>query len=308
MTASPPAAAAPAPRSFRSPAPAAVAPPSTGTRTAPAPAGTRAMWLWNSATAVPADVLAWARDQDVKEIFAYAPATLPADSARLNRMRELKRGADAAGIRLTALGGEPEWATDHAAARAWQRAVLGTGLFAGSHVDVEPYALPAWQSGQASLAQSFVRMLQVLQADSTLPLEADVPFWYGEIPLGTGTTLADRVLAQVDAVTVMSYRDTATGPNSMTDIAADMLTRGAAAGRPVRLGAETAPLDDCPHCTFAGEPGAHDHGAGSGGHGRRRVFGVQRHRRPPLRLLAHHGRLTGPRKAGRPASRGSART
>jgi hypothetical protein len=215
------------------------------------------MWLWNSATAVPADVLAWARDQDVKEIFAYAPATLPTNSALLTRMRELKRGADTAGIRLTALGGEPEWATDHTAARTWQRAVLGTGLFAGSHVDVEPYSLPAWQSDQAALAQSFVQMLQILQADSSRPLEADVPFWYGEIPLGTGTTLADQVLAQVNAVTVMSYRDTATGPNSMTDIATDMLTRGAAAGKPVRLGAETVPLDDCPHCTFAGEDPEH---------------------------------------------------
>ncbi|GAT67178.1 amidase [Planomonospora sphaerica] len=249
------AAAASAPRRLQAPAPApAVAvPPSAGTRAAPAPAGTRAMWLWNSATAVPAEVLAWARDQGVTEIFAYAPANLPTNSALLTRMRELKRGADTAGIRLTALGGEPEWATDHTAARTWQRAVLGTGLFAGSHVDVEPYALPAWQSDQAALAQSFVQMLQTLQADSARPLEADVPFWYGEIPTGTGTTLADQVLAQVNGVTVMSYRDTATGPNSMTDIAADVLTRGSAAGRPVRLGAETGPLEDCPHCTFAGE-------------------------------------------------------
>ncbi|WP_189238484.1 hypothetical protein [Planomonospora parontospora] len=240
---------APAP----APAPAVAVPSSAGTRATPAPAGTRAMWLWNSATAVPAEVLAWARDQDVTEIFAYAPAGLPTNSSLLNRMRELKRGADTAGIRLTALGGEPEWATDHTAARTWQRAVLGTGLFAGSHVDVEPYALPAWQSDQTALARSFVQMLQTLQADSARPLEADVPFWYGEIPTDAGTTLADQVLAQVNAVTVMSYRDTATGPNSMTDISADMLTRGAAAGRPVRLGAETGPLEDCPHCTFAGE-------------------------------------------------------
>ncbi|GAA3141409.1 hypothetical protein GCM10010466_35500 [Planomonospora alba] len=252
VTASP-AAAAPPPLPRQAPA---AAPPSAGTRTAPAPAGTRAMWLWNSATARPADVLAWARAQNVTEIFAYAPATLPANSTQLTRMRELKRGADTAGIRLTALGGEPEWATDHAAARAWQRAVLGTGLFAGSHVDVEPYALPAWQSGQESLAQSFVRMLELLQADDTRPLEADVPFWYGEIPLGSGTTLADQVLARVDAATVMSYRDTATGPNSMTDIATDMLTRAAGAGKPLRLGAETQPLADCPHCTFAEEGAA----------------------------------------------------
>ncbi|GGL11382.1 hypothetical protein [Planomonospora parontospora] len=231
-------------------------PASASARLKPAAAGTRAMWLWDAGEVRPADVLAWARARGVKEVFVHADARLPSDAARLARLRELKRGADTARIRLTALGGDPRWALDHAAARAWQRAVLGTGLFAGSHVDVEPYVLPGWRTDQPALVAGLLRMLQLLQADDPRPLEADVPFWYGTVPAGPRTTLADAVLARVDAVTVMSYRDTVSGPNSLTAVGADMLARAGRAGRPARLAAETAPLTDCRHCTFHEEGAA----------------------------------------------------
>jgi hypothetical protein len=82
-----------------------------------------------------------------------------------------------------------------------------------------------------------------------LPVEVDVPFWFGEYRVGT-KNLADEVLKRVNAVTVMSYRDTATGPNSMLAVSQDWLARGTAAGKRVRLGAETGRLTDCGNCTF----------------------------------------------------------
>jgi hypothetical protein len=51
----------------------------------------------------------------------------------------------------------------------------------------------------------------------------------------------------------MSYRDTGTGSNSMLTVSQDWLARGAAAGKRVRLAAETNPLPDCRYCTFAEE-------------------------------------------------------
>ena len=212
-----------------------------------APPGTRAMWLWNQAD--PATVLSWATAHGVSEIFVHvAPDLVTSDD--LPRLQELKVRADAAGIRLSALGGDPGWTFDHDAALAWQRTALDTGLFAGSHIDVEPYALTEWFSNQAGAVAAYVELLELLQADDGRPLEADVPFWYGTIGTASGDTLADQVLARTDAVTAMTYRDTATGGNSMTDVATDILARGAAAAKPVRLAAETSELPDCPHCTF----------------------------------------------------------
>ncbi|MBB4695926.1 hypothetical protein [Paractinoplanes abujensis] len=214
-----------------------------------APAGTRAMWLWGAYD--PAEVIAWAAAQNVTEVFAYVPWSVATDGS-LTRLRDLRERADEAGIRLAALGGEPDWATHPANALAWRDAVLATNLFNAIHLDVEPYALPAWQTDPAGTKAGYLALLERMRAGNPLPIEADVPFWYGEHQVN-GKNFADEVLKRVDAVTVMSYRDTATGPNSMVAVSQDWLRRGATTKKRVRLAAETDPLAECTHCTFAEE-------------------------------------------------------
>ncbi|GGQ46893.1 hypothetical protein [Couchioplanes azureus] len=215
----------------------------------PAPAGTRAMWLWGDPPA--AEVVDWAYQKNVSEIFVHvSPAVLT--NGDLARIQEMKARATPLNIKLRALGGDPAWVADHAAALRWQRTVVATGVFSGIHLDVEPYLLPGWTTNLVGTQTAFLDLLDKLRVGSTLPLEADVPFWYGEYRIGR-KNFADEVLRRVGAVTVMSYRDTGTGPNSILGISQDWLARGKAAGKRVRLGAETVPLADCPHCTFAEE-------------------------------------------------------
>jgi hypothetical protein len=211
--------------------------------------GGRAMWLWSKPA--PSEIVEWARAHGVREIFAYTP-TRP----DLAWLRDLRARSAAAGISLAALGGEPTWTTQHAAALSWLRAVTATGLFDAVHVDVEPHALAAWQTDRARTAQQYVTLLEKLNAATTMRIEADVAFWYGEVLLPKRQNLADEVLRRVDAVTVMSYRDTVTGPNSVMAVGADLLLRGSAARKPVRLGVETQPLEECVYCTFAEEGAA----------------------------------------------------
>jgi hypothetical protein len=213
-----------------------------GAANAAAPS-TRAMWLWSKPA--PAEVVTWAQAHGVREILAYTPA-----KPDLTWLRDLRTRSAAAGISLAALGGEPAWTTQPAAAVSWVRTVTATGLFDAVHVDVEPYALAAWQTDRTRTAQSYVTMLDKLNTATTLKLEADVAFWYGEISLPKKLNLADEVLRTVDAVTVMSYRDTVAG---VTGVGADFLRRGTAVHKPVRLGVETQPLTECAYCTFAEE-------------------------------------------------------
>ena len=152
------------------------------------------------------------------------------------------------GIRVTALGGSPRWATHPAWAVEWARAALGITQIRGIHVDVEPYALRRWNGDRPRVIRLYLSMLDQLDALRG-SLDADVPFWFGTI--GThGRTLADEVLERVDRITVMSYRDRALGPNGIADISRDWLRRADQAGVPVRLGAETNRLGSCPQCTF----------------------------------------------------------
>jgi hypothetical protein len=217
--------------------------------TGAASAGSRAMWLWTGQP--PVDVVAWATGHGVSEIFASVPWNVPT-SPDLGRLQELKQRTDAAGIRLTALGGDPGWALDHSSAVLWLCDVARTNLFAGVHLDVEPHVLPGWATDPAGTAAEFLDLLDLLARVGEvfdLPLEVDLPFWYGMITLPTGN-LAAEVLERVAAVTAMTYRDTATGPNSLIDVGTDLLSRGAAAGKPIRLAAETQPVPGCAHCTF----------------------------------------------------------
>jgi hypothetical protein len=204
----------------------------------------RAMWLWQQA---PVDqVVGWATAHQVRELFV----SFPPNTTDLCWYKQLKAGADAAHLTLSALGGDASWALNPAAATQWVGAVKKTGLFAGLHVDVEPYVLPAWNTNRNALVTGYLALLNQLRG-SGLPLELDVPFWYATVAVPGGGNLADAVLARVNRLTVMTYRNTTTGPNSLMDVAHDMLTR-AKAGASIRLAIETQPLGDCKYCTYAG--------------------------------------------------------
>jgi len=218
-----------------------------GVSLAAATPGTRAMWVWG--TQSPDEVVAWAAAQNVSEIFVYVEGSLANDGS-LPRLRDFAARTAAAGIKLRALGGEPGWAVDHADALAWQRSVVATGLFSGIHLDVEPYLTAGWAADQEMVKTSYLSLLDKMRG--SLPVEADVPFWYGQYKVGR-KNFADEVLKRVSAVTVMSYRDTATGTNSMYAVSEDWLKRGATAGKRVRLGAEVDPVSDCRNCSFAEE-------------------------------------------------------
>ncbi|MEV6491266.1 hypothetical protein AB0M20_22025 [Actinoplanes sp. NPDC051633] len=215
-------------------------------RIAALPANTRAMWLWGDDPAT--EVVDWAAANGVSEIFVYVSPSVRTNGD-LARLQTMRMRADARRIKLSALGGDSSWVTDHKAALAWQTTVLRLNLFAGIHLDVEPYLTDGWSGSLETTQRSFLALLDKMRTASTVPLEADVPFWYGEYRFGKAN-FADEVLKRVSAVTVMSYRDTATGPNSIVEVSRDWLGRGAAAGKRVRLGAETVPLPDCTHCTF----------------------------------------------------------
>ena len=217
-----------------------------------APANTRAMWLWGADPA--AEVITWAARRNVSEIFVHVAPSVLTDGG-LGRLQDLKQRAVARRIKLRALGGEASWVTDQAAALAWQRTVVSTGLFDGIHLDVEPYLVNGWTTDLQATETAYLKLLDRMRSASTLPLEADVPFWFGQYSVGR-RNLADEVLRRVNAVTVMSYRDTAAGPNSLLAVSQDWLARGKAAGKRVRLAAETGPLSDCGHCTFHEEGAA----------------------------------------------------
>jgi hypothetical protein len=210
----------------------------------------RGLWVWQDVK--PAPVVSFADDHRVTRLWLATPSDpTAADRARLTKTVRLGKHHR---VRVSALGGSPRWAMHPHWALDWAERALDVAPFAGLHVDVEPYSLNRWDTDRRRVVTGYLRMLDQLHE---LPgrLEVDVPFWFGTIK-ARGHTLADEVLTRVDAVTVMSYRDEATGTNGILAVSRDWLRRGARADIPVRLGAETNELSDCTYCTFYEEGSA----------------------------------------------------
>jgi hypothetical protein len=90
-------------------------------------------------------------------------------------------------------------------------------------------------------------MLRRLLADEgSLPLEADIAFHLHLVSTDSADNLETAVMRLLSAVTVLSYRNTVTGPDSITEVAASAVRSAASVGIPCRLAVETQYLGPDP--------------------------------------------------------------
>ena len=215
----------------------AMAAPLTAVDRSGRPAAARAMWVWD--TSDPQAVVTLATARRIGQLYAAVPPHVDS-SPKLAELQQLVALADAAGLRVDALGGDPGWVDNPAwVVTNWLQPALATGLFTGVHVDIEPYTTAAWTKNRRAVITKYLATLDKLHtAAAGAPIEADIPFWFDEIP-ANGSTLDREIMRRTDAVTVMAYRNTADGTDGTIALASAELAAGALLGRPVRVGQET---------------------------------------------------------------------
>lgn len=197
----------------------------------------RGVWVWHPVPVGP--LVAFVVARHVEDLFVAVPHDLDARPNNRAWLLELARAAGAWGVRLQALGGDPAWGEAPQAALAWQRAALGLGIFAGTHVDAEFWTHPDWSRDPVGVAARFLDMVGRLRDAG--PLECDVPWWLHEHQDAHGNRLDAALLHRVDAVTALTYRTTAQGKGGILEIGAPALQAGAATGTPVRLAVDASP-------------------------------------------------------------------
>ena len=69
----------------------------------------------------------------------------------------------------------------------------------------------------------------LVAAAGSTPMEADIPFWFDEVPVG-GRPSDREVMRRTEGVTVMAYRNVASGPDGTIALAAQEVAAGGAAG------------------------------------------------------------------------------
>jgi hypothetical protein len=201
------------------------------------PAAERAMWVWD--TSDPQAVVTLATSRGIGQLYAAVPPHVES-SPKLAELQQLVALADAAGLRVDALGGDPGWVDNPTwVVTNWLQPTLATGLFTGVHVDIEPYTTSAWTKNRKAVIKKYLTTLDTLRtAAAGTPIEADIPFWFDEIA-ANGSTLDREIMQRTDGVAVMAYRNQAAGPDGTIALASAEVAAGAQLGRPVRIGQET---------------------------------------------------------------------
>ena len=201
------------------------------------PAAERALWVWD--TSDPQAVVTLATSRGIGQLYAAVPPRVDS-SPKLAELQQLVALADAAGLRVDALGGDPGWVDNPAwVVTNWLQPVVATGLFTGIHVDIEPYTTAAWTKNRKAVITKYLATLDKLHtAAAGAPMEADIPFWFDEIA-ANGSTLDREIIRRTEAVAVMAYRNHADGPDGTIALASAEVAAGEQLGRPVRIGQET---------------------------------------------------------------------
>ena len=219
----------------------------------------RAMWLWNWTDN--AAVISFARANQVTEIFAYVapgftnPSTIPPQWSipEWPLIADLVARARAASVQIDALGGDPSWVQQPAVAAAWATEVKSSGLFAGAHLDLEPWQLAAWTTDQpGTIAQTVVAVATVRAGLAGLPLELSLPWWLYQYTTANGTTLDLALLAYCDSAAIITFFDTAA---QIESFGAREQGDAASLSKPARLAVETNNVQP-PWLTLAGTSAA----------------------------------------------------
>ncbi|WP_400161875.1 hypothetical protein ACAF76_016100 [Brevibacillus sp. TJ4] len=199
------------------------------------PAHTMATWIWDAKRieSQTEEIIAFAEQNGITLIYLHIKPVEVSPEA----YRRFNQHAHAAGIKVEALGGDPNWA--YAANRgsigyfvSWVKAfnsqVKEEERFAGIHVDIEPYVLPDWKKQQEQIVRQWLENMEYLvvetKKDSALPVGADLPFWIDELHVpGTEQTVSGWMLERLDSITLMAYRNHAQGANGIVDIVQNII-------------------------------------------------------------------------------------
>lgn len=187
----------------------------------------------------------------------------------------LLKAASESGIAVEALDGEASMGLADRRAEtlarldailAFQASLPEGRKLAGVHYDIEPYLTARWkEGGKQEVARENLETMQMIREkvtpESGLLLAYDIPAFYDRHAdaltfefNGATKNFHEHIQDLSDYIGVMSYRRSATGPNSILDISDAELAYGAKIGRKVYPSIETGQLKDEAAISFYGQP------------------------------------------------------
>lgn len=177
-------------------------------------------WMWDVVyyVADPTELLEFCAKNGITELYISVN-----NNVTDLRYADLIRRCTSAGIRVSALTGEPNWIYPDRRqgyysflerVAAIQRICKGSARFSALHIDANPHSLPeAKVIGMESMAARFIDFVRTVRSDAErmgLPLEWDLPSWYHAVrDERGGCSLAESVMRLCSCVNILCFRDTA---------------------------------------------------------------------------------------------------
>ncbi|MEH7118986.1 amidase [Neobacillus vireti] len=214
---------------------------------------TLATWLWNPWEIVndESGTITFLDGKNVNKVYLQIDRDIPQTV-----YQGFIEKASAKGIKIYALDGGPDWVATKGDRnldqlmnwlKTYQNGSSSLQKFAGVHLDVEPYLYSGWSTNQAAAIKSYQSLLLKAKSSTialTLPLEADLPFWFDEVSykntFGKGI-LAEWVIANTSSITIMAYRDSAP---MIIDLVKNELSLTGKYNKQIVLGVETGQTDE----------------------------------------------------------------
>ncbi|KAA0546064.1 amidase [Bacillus sp. BGMRC 2118] len=182
---------------------------------------TQATWLWNPWIIVKDELgtLEFLKKKNINKVYMQIDRDIPATV-----YQSFIGKATLSGIKIYALDGAPDWVAPKGYRsldqlttwlKNYQSGSTSSQRFTGIHLDVEPYLYSGWSTNQATTIKTYQSLLMKAKNSAgalSLPLEADIPFWFDEIQYkntyGKGI-LVEWVIMNTHGVSIMAYRDNA---------------------------------------------------------------------------------------------------
>ncbi|NOV03781.1 amidase [Paenibacillus sp. LMG 31457] len=189
-------------------------------------------WLWDTSKIVSdqESIIHNLVNNNVKVLLLQIDTTL-----EQKHYKEFISKATANGIRVHALDGAPGWVANNGTTlqqiflkwlNNYQESASSNEKFSGIHLDVEPYEHEQYEDNTNEFLEEYQSMMMTFrnQADPLqLEFGIDIPFWFYGVQYNTkygSGNMAEWLCKNVEFITIMAYRDAATGTNGIMGISA----------------------------------------------------------------------------------------
>lgn len=219
-------------------------------------------WLWNTSEIVTNsdNILRFLVKNNVKVLYLQIDYSMKYANYRTFISKATKNN-----IIVEALDGSPEWVSENGTTfqntffywlSRYQKAASLNEQFKGVHIDVEPYCNDQYSTNSSKIIsnyQSFLLASKNSCKKLNLNLGIDMPFWFNEVLYNTiygSGNLAEWVFKNIKIVSIMAYRDIATGHNGINKIAETEMNLCNKYNVKATIAVETGNIPDTTFVTF----------------------------------------------------------